>query len=323
MSRQWRTRQTLGALAAPLATAALVTTPGTAATPAAGAQAPPCQSWTSTLPPSPGAAENDLFGVSALSPCDVWAVGTYRAVATGPLLSLAEHWNGTAWKVVPTPNPGTSTNFLRALSAFSASNVWAVGHADDSTLILHWNGTNWARVPSPSPGPSNDLSGVRAVSATSAWAVGQAFDSTSAKTLILRWNGTNWSQVASPTPGNSGMLDAVTATSAGNAWGVGGFFTGTAGKTLILHWNGAKWAQVASPNPFRPGDRDDPGRGGRHLGQQRLGGGHLQHRHQREDLHRALERHRLETSAQPQPWQHWQLSPRRDSHLCQQRLGGG
>jgi hypothetical protein len=184
----------------------------------------------------------------------VWAVGNYRTVSNGPLLSLAEHWNGTAWKVVRTPNPGTSTNFLRAVSAFSASNVWAVGHADNSTLILHWNGTNWSQVPSPSPGVgSNDLSGVDAVSGTSAWAVGEASDASSTqKTLILRWNGTNWSQVASPAPGTDSVLDAVTATSAGNAWAVGGFFTGTAGKTLILRWNGTAWVQAASPNPSGP-----------------------------------------------------------------------
>jgi hypothetical protein len=253
MARQC-VRQTLWALAAPLAAAALLVAPGAAGTSAAKAQAPPCQPWTSTLPPSPGAGGNQFFGVSALSACDVWAVGNYQTVSGGPLLSLAEHWNGTAWKVVPTPNPGTSANFLRAVSAFSASNVWAVGRADNSTLTLHWNGTSWSQVPSPSPGVGgNDLSGVDAVSATSAWAVGEASDASSTqKTLILRWNGTNWSQVASPAPGTDSVLDAVTATSAGNAWAVGSFFTGTAGKTLILRWNGTTWVQAVSPNPSGP-----------------------------------------------------------------------
>ena len=172
MSRQWRTRQTLCALTGSLAAAALVITPGPARATAAGAPAPPCQSWTSTLPPSPGAGDNEFFGVTALSACIVWAVGSYRMTATGPLLSLAEHWNGTAWKVVPTPNPGTRTTFIRAVSASSASNVWAVGHADDSTLILHWNGSTWKQIPSPNPGQTSELAGVAATSATSVWAVG-------------------------------------------------------------------------------------------------------------------------------------------------------
>src|SRR5439155_26088550 len=179
-----------------LATAALLVTPSTAGAHAAKAQAPSCQSWTSTLPPSPGAVDNEFFGVTALSPCDVWAVGSYRAVATGPLLSLAEHWNGTAWKVMPTPNPGASLNRLNAVSAVSASNVWAVGHADDSTLILHWTGAAWVRVPSPSPGtrPSDGLNGVDAVSANSAWAVVQAADASCSTTLGVRWNGTKGSE---------------------------------------------------------------------------------------------------------------------------------
>ena len=84
MSRQC-VRQTLWALAAPLATAALLVAPGAAGTSAAKAQAPPCQPFTSTLPPSPGAGDNQFFGVSARSACDVWAVGTYRTVASGPL----------------------------------------------------------------------------------------------------------------------------------------------------------------------------------------------------------------------------------------------
>ena len=254
MARQWRTRRALWALAAPLAAAALLVTTAAAGTRAANAQAPPCQSWTSTLPPSPGAGDNQFFGVTALSACNVWAVGAYRATASGPLLSLAEHWNGTAWKVVPTPDPGTSTNFLRAVSAFSPSDIWAVGHADDSTLTLHWNGTKWVQVPSPSPSPgtSDDLSGVDVVSASNAWAVGEISGSSSQSTLILRWNGTTWSQVPSPIPGTSSRLDAVTATSAGNAWAVGAFSTGTGGKTLILRWNGTTWLQTPSPNPSGP-----------------------------------------------------------------------
>jgi hypothetical protein len=118
MSVQWRTQRILVGLSASLITAALITAPG-----AATASAAACEVWTGLPPPSPGAAENVLTAVTAPGPCNVWAVGFYRDVTDGQVFSLAEHWNGTAWKVVPTPNPGTSTNFLRAVSAFSAGNV--------------------------------------------------------------------------------------------------------------------------------------------------------------------------------------------------------
>lgn len=242
MCRLWPTRRTFGALAWGLAIVALLITPGTAGAVATETQARPCVSWTSTVPPSPGTMDNELFGVAALSACNVWAVGIYRN-DNRQLLSLAEHWNGTSWKVVSTPNPGTTINFLRAVSAYSPSNVWAVGNTESGPLILHWNGNKWLHVGSPSTG---SLSGVDAASATSTWAVG---NSAGHKALILHWNGKKWSRVASPSPGTGSLLDAVTATSPSSAWAVGAFNSGTASKTLILHWTGKRWERAVSPNP--------------------------------------------------------------------------
>src|SRR6185312_6788701 len=122
MAVQWRTRRSLGALAASLVTAGLVVAPGAAAAPTAS-----CQVWTGVPPPSPGAVDNDLFAVTAPGPCNVWAVGFYRDVADGQALSLAEHWNGTAWAVVPTPSPDADLNFLSAVSEASLGDMWAVG----------------------------------------------------------------------------------------------------------------------------------------------------------------------------------------------------
>jgi hypothetical protein len=250
MSVQWRTRRSLGVLAASLLTAALLAAPG-----AGTASAASCELWTGVPPPSPGAADNELAAVTAPGPCNVWAVGFYRDTADGQALSLAEHWNGTAWAVVPTPSPDANINFLSAVSEASLGDMWAVGDTDSSsTFILHWNRVTWTQVPSPNPSSSvNILSGVAAVSATEAWAVGQYFAGASGdSTLVLRWNGQNWTQTTAPAPGSQSVLNAVTATSAGNAWAVGSFVTSSGPKTLIEHWNGTKWAQVPSPNPAGP-----------------------------------------------------------------------
>ena len=46
-------------------------------------------------------------------------------------LTLILHWNGTAWKVVKSPNAVTdSFNDLFDVDATSANNVWAVGERD-------------------------------------------------------------------------------------------------------------------------------------------------------------------------------------------------
>ena len=185
MSVQWRPRHIFRVFAAPLVTATLVVAPGAATASAAG-----CQIWTGVPPPSPGGVENVLEGVTAPSPCNVWAVGNYTDVVDGPVLSLAEHWNGTAWKVVPTPSPDTDRNFIRAVAGASASDLWAVGETGSNSFILHWAGTAWTQAPSPSPGSDfNDLSGVDAVSATDAWAVGQFSVGSGAMPLVLHWDG--------------------------------------------------------------------------------------------------------------------------------------
>jgi hypothetical protein len=210
-------------------------------------------------PVRPGSS-NIFFGV-AVSSCQAWAVGNY-ATGTGRLLTLIEHWNGTAWKQQPSLNPGSSYNTLAGVAATSATNAWAVGQASNNvashafkTLAEHWNGTRWIRVPSPSPGGptgNNALDGVAATSASSAWAVGD-YDTgsgTAVHTLAEHWNGAAWTQVPSPSPSAGSELISVAATSASNAWAVGSYPSNAGGNlTLIERWNGTKWTQVPSPSP--------------------------------------------------------------------------
>src|SRR5579872_4700213 len=73
-----------------------------------------------------GTGHNDLFATSALSASDVWAVGVQT---TGSYdRTLAEHWNGSVWSIVPTPNPTTTySDDLNGVVAISATDVWVVG----------------------------------------------------------------------------------------------------------------------------------------------------------------------------------------------------
>ena len=202
--------------------------------------------WSAVPSPSPAGTFSQFRAVRAVSSGNVWAVGSSFTNATG-FQTVIEHWNGSQWSIVPSPNPGATgtNNTLSGLAVTSASNAWAVGTSStaiaDHTLILHWDGTSWQRVPSPTPDGSDQLRGAAATSASNAWAVGASSDG--AKTVILRWNGTGWQQVASPSPTVDNGLFRVAATSASNAWAVG--FTGAG--SLILAWDGKKWAQVPSP----------------------------------------------------------------------------
>jgi hypothetical protein len=64
---------------------------------------------------------------------DVWAVGFSPHPSGTPQYlrqTLIEHWNGSSWSVVPSPNPAGKTYVvLNGAAAISASDVWAVGHS--------------------------------------------------------------------------------------------------------------------------------------------------------------------------------------------------
>jgi hypothetical protein len=87
--------------------------------------------WTTVPSPNPGAYSNSLNGVAAVSSTDVWAVGYSYDYYGGGSDSLIEHWDGTAWTTVPSPNPGTALNYLNGVAAVSSNDVWAVGYYRD------------------------------------------------------------------------------------------------------------------------------------------------------------------------------------------------
>jgi len=164
--------------------------------------------WRQLRSPSPGGPlrSNVLFGVAALSRSDAWAVGTAVVGRTDD--TLVEHWNGSTWSRVKSPEgpSGTAGSFLYAVVALSPSSAWAVGtyarNGADQTLIERWNGARWKRVSSPAPGgPSHSsfLSAVAVRSASSAWAAG-FFDTAThpGRTLTLYWNGRTWTRITSP-----------------------------------------------------------------------------------------------------------------------------
>jgi hypothetical protein len=199
---------------------------------------------------------NELHGVSALSDNDAWAVGVSYNTERTLSSSLIEHWNGTQWSVVSSPNPSATLNVLSAVAAISASDVWAVGFAPTSSgsiLILHWNGAVWSVIPNPiSPKPLTNLAALAAISSNDVWAVGTGTIGDEDATATLHWNGTAWSVVPSPNVGPEvdNTLAGVAAVATNNVWAVGTQqpTSLTDPHTLILHWNGSAWSIVPSPN---------------------------------------------------------------------------
>src|SRR5437870_2338888 len=93
------------------------------------------------LSSSPAAeATPALWSLAALSSDDVWAVGTLSSTGNG-YTTITLHWDGNNWTQLPSPSPDNYYNFLYGVSAFSPTDIWAVGSRYNLTLIEHWDGT--------------------------------------------------------------------------------------------------------------------------------------------------------------------------------------
>ena len=194
-------------------------------------------SWSIFASANPSTQHNVLNNVTCASAADCWAVGFYSADNVA-IQTLTEHWDGTTWAVVASPNV-THTNRLSSVSCASSTDCWAVGYYlvdtnpyNDQTLVEHWDGTSWTIVTSPNATTNtpNDLNSITCVSASDCWAVGQYIKPSSRvdQTLVELWDGNSWSIVSSAntsaTYGN--VLQAVTCTSASQCWAVGNYSDG-------------------------------------------------------------------------------------------------
>jgi hypothetical protein len=212
--------------------------------------------WSIVSSPSARGVGQRLTSVAAVSPGDAWAVGDVYNKRLGDQQTLTQHWDGAAWRPVPSPSVPRSYNTLTGLAAISSNDVWAVGYTINDqtyawkTLILHWNGTGWAIVPGASLGTSfSAFGGVVAFASDDVWAVGYNGTVGRFRTLVEHWNGTAWSTVASPSPGVYGALSGVGGASTNDLWAVGYYREGNGYETMAMHWDGLNWTQSESPSP--------------------------------------------------------------------------
>ena len=233
--------------------------------------------WSRVSVPQPTGQQAVFHGVVDLAPYDAWAVGTSFSGGVGATpagLTLIEHWNGTVWSIVPSPNPATGiagdSDVLEAISGTGTDDVWAAGwdnNEETGTIALlfeHWNGTVWKAATSPTPlGSFQFAFGITAVSLDDVWAVGS--DETGQPvTLAANWNGKTWAIV--PTPDYNGgpvaqnELTGVSGTGPDNVW-ASGFANNVNDKNLsapyVLHWSGKSWTltKVPDPNSTKEGSR--------------------------------------------------------------------
>ena len=222
--------------------------------------------WTVTPTPVIGGPAKSLLGVDCSSANSCFAVGFVDTGSGTPLpdAPIIEHWDGTSWQLMPTPNQYGS---LHGISCPWPNFCFAVG-STSGTLpgkIERWDGTSWSIEPSPTDptGSLEDVSCSGVLACTAVGSVGTGSTGSTGpntRTLAERWDGTGWHVQSTPNPTGSernALMDVScpvrrTCTAVGESLtsdpGSPGILTGL---PFIERWFGRvnAWGQQAVPQP--------------------------------------------------------------------------
>jgi hypothetical protein len=205
--------------------------------------------WAVVPAPRPGKLAT-LGAVSCSGANSCAAVGCLINGNVGCVGSVAEQWNGTAWKLEPTPAGGLTLN---GVSCTAPDSCMAVGFGNSGALAERWNGTAWSVVPIPNP-PHSRLVEVNGLwcSAAGCEAVGDYANKLGGiVTLAEHWDGHAWSIQRTPNPPGALVGLYNVSCSADSACTAVGNYDDGKGHTLTtaLRWNGTAWALQAPANP--------------------------------------------------------------------------
>lgn len=100
-----------------------------------------------TVPAPPRARLSELGGLACPTTTFCMAVGGYELTKT-TLLTYAARWNGTGWKILPTPSvPHQAASIFNAVSCPTPARCAAVGYSNgrqgEHPLIETWTNGTW------------------------------------------------------------------------------------------------------------------------------------------------------------------------------------
>jgi hypothetical protein len=194
-------------------------------------------------------ASGQMYGVTAYSKSDAWAVGdTYKGENIVYSLDVL-HWNGSKWNAVSVP--GSSGYAANSIAGEDGVDVWVFAeNAAGDWKAFRFDGSHWHTVVIPW---DVGISDAVVLDSTNVWSVGGGAGCTetngkltSCTSLIWHWNGSTW---------RSYTIDAniggLSGTSANNlrAAGVTGQTSINGNGTLVEYqWNGSGWAKKSIPS---------------------------------------------------------------------------
>jgi hypothetical protein len=218
--------------------------------------------WSVVPSPSPGALQNILYGVTAITDTDVWAVGGFED-ANDLWHTLTEHWDGSSWSVVKAFDAGTNGNQFYAVKALATNNVYAIGQQANAgfpnqALIEHWDGKAWSLVTSPADPSASALPLGLTATATALTVVGEQETDTAPYTSYVAAGPPTGLAIQSTPALGSGENDpfAVTIANDGTTWVVGWAINPATDlhDPLVLEGSNGVFSVVSVPNPSSGGD---------------------------------------------------------------------
>jgi hypothetical protein len=211
--------------------------------------------WTRIPSPNGPSLGSLLSGISGTSSNDLWAVGS-QGWRTAKATTLIEHWNGSKWRVVASPNLHTKRSLIMGeMTAVSDKNIWAVGfytsdYVQAKPLVLHYDGVSWSIVKCPNPGPFGSwLLGHPVALDDNTIAVGgqSTIPGVGSRAVTMIYNGSEWQILKPRNPEPNSLFNDLSSMSGKKLLATGATVTnsGVAG-TLAEVWNGHSWKVLPS-----------------------------------------------------------------------------
>jgi hypothetical protein len=215
-------------------------------------------SWTRMITPTreTAPAKDEFIAVAAIGPKNVWAVGWSGIQASGSSRTLVQHYDGSAWSIVSSPDPGVSDYFF-SVSALRSGSIWALGIKGGAPnpgfvpMLQHrsaggaWNEVAFPAAVNRCEASSAEVTAVDAISDSEVYVAGSCKHDTSKQPFVIRWNGSAWS-LAMTAPAGATLSALGGGQYGGPVWAVG-YLPGTPTAPLAYRGRGASWTEDSPP----------------------------------------------------------------------------
>jgi hypothetical protein len=203
-----------------------------------------------------GSTTSVLNGVSCSAAAACTAIGYYIS-SSGPGGTLAERWNGTAWKSQSVPGTNSYTGVSCPVATYCTAVGFVYSSAGGSTAQVpvaeKWNGSTWSSQTVPAPAHGGSFNGVSCTAANACTAVGSGGTSagflartpqahaapSDAGTDTFGLSPADWSSLLKAAGHNDGTAAGASASAS---------VYGESGPALADRWNGTSWAAQSPAN---------------------------------------------------------------------------